>query len=402
MSLAFRFLCWEQTVSESARQMEQPILQLARWPAGRRFATQLSHDIDQIHDRELFRWLGDINHLRRHITSGERAHPRQCIRRILRPAFRPRDPFGQFESIRRIEGKHGWRSTFFLLEDKYWGRLGGRFNWEDPVFRRISEFLLSEGCELGIHGSAYEHVNPAWWDAKVSRFRQLYGCAPLGSRNHYLTLDVPESWRVQATGGLIYDSTFGHPARLGSPGGFCFPFAVPGLKARDGRDFIQQPLSIMDTTLFRYQNLDYQGAMEASLKVLEQVRDTGGLATLLWHNNFFNEEEYIEWEQTYADLLSWLAEEGAWVTTGADIAKWWRARAGVRIERKIDECGKTLWIVTAGEPIDDLVLMAHGLAPGQCLISEAATIASVRDEAPLVTFSHLAPGQQAICRVVQS
>jgi len=289
--LSKSLLDWEQAVRSFAYKTCQPILQIARWPRGRQFGVQLSHDVDQIHDRELFRWLGDVNHLRRRLTKGERGHTGHCVRRIVRPVLSPRDPFGQFQAIRRIEGKHGLRSTFYLLEDKYWRRRGGRFNWEDSAFRRISDFLLDESCELGIHGSAYEHANRSWWTEKAQRFRQLFGCDALGTRNHYLSLSVPNSWLAQANAGLVYDSTFGAPARLDPPGGYCYPFAVPGVKASDGGDFIQLPMSIMDTTLFRYLKLDHDAAMDRSLKLLNQIREVGGLATLLWHNNFFNEEE---------------------------------------------------------------------------------------------------------------
>ncbi len=34
------------------------------WPDGHRFALFLSHDIDQIHDREMWRFLGDLNYMR--------------------------------------------------------------------------------------------------------------------------------------------------------------------------------------------------------------------------------------------------------------------------------------------------------------------------------------------------
>ncbi|MBN2108831.1 MAG: hypothetical protein JW832_15500, partial [Deltaproteobacteria bacterium] len=35
------------------------------WPGGAEFALFLSHDVDQVHDRGLYRTLADINHLRR-------------------------------------------------------------------------------------------------------------------------------------------------------------------------------------------------------------------------------------------------------------------------------------------------------------------------------------------------
>ena len=64
-----RLLELEKNKIKQARQAGQVFCRKAKWPGAAEFAAILSHDIDQIHDRELFRWLGDINHLRRHLSS---------------------------------------------------------------------------------------------------------------------------------------------------------------------------------------------------------------------------------------------------------------------------------------------------------------------------------------------
>ena len=51
--------------------LSEPTLSVARWPNAAPFALFLSHDIDQIYDRELFRLLADINHVRRRFSSEE-------------------------------------------------------------------------------------------------------------------------------------------------------------------------------------------------------------------------------------------------------------------------------------------------------------------------------------------
>jgi hypothetical protein len=309
------------------------------WPNNAPFALFLSHDVDQIHDRELFRWLGDINHLRRHWFSGERGKSAACIRRILRPLFNPINPMRQFERIRAIESAHDWCSTFFLLEDKYWSRKGGRFSWNDPEFLPIAEYIQSEGCELGIHGSAVSHTRAEWWRRKVARFQDVFGQKPTGARNHYLSLSVPETWEAQQAAGLEYDATFGDPKTLGNRDSQFLPFYAPTTPDREpaansqpptANRLLVLPLTIMDQTLFRYHGFDHQQALAKSKEVITDVIDHGGLVSLLWHHNFFNEPEYEEWERVYADLLNWLAPEKPWCATGREITEWWNARSAVQ------------------------------------------------------------------------
>ncbi len=336
---------------------------IATWPNAAPFALFLSHDVDQIHDRELFRWLGDINHLRRHWLQGETGQSGACIRRILRPFFAPADPIRQFKSMRAIESRHGWISSFFLLEDKYWSRKGGRFNWSDPAFTRISQFLLEQNCELGIHGSAYSHNNPQWWVDICQRFEDLFGIRPVGARNHHLKLDAPSTWICQREAGLLYDSTLGMPARLGAPDGHCLPFEPVGESHGIRGAFLELPLGIMDQTLFRYLNLDGEQALLAARTFIEQIIMKEGLVTLLWHNNFFAEEEFVTWENTYARLLDWMAPLKPWCACGRDIAKWWIAKAAVTIQKESSDQNASAWQFKAAHTIEHLAVELSGLSP---------------------------------------
>jgi hypothetical protein len=64
-------------------------------------------------------------------------------------------------------------------------------------------------------------------------------------------------------------------------------------------------------------------AFEICKRVALEVEEQGGLLTLLWHNDFFDEPEYAEWEQLYSDLVEWLMKRNPWNATGIDIAQYW-------------------------------------------------------------------------------
>ncbi len=385
----------EEEKIKQARQTGQLLCRKAKWPRAANFAAMLSHDIDQIHDRELFRWLGDINHLRRHWFKGERGLTGHCLRRILRPLFKPINPMLQFTAMREIEKKHGWKSTFFLLEDDYWRKKGGRFNWEDASFRKISDFLLEDGCEYGIHGSAYHHADPSWWERTQERFAQLYGEPARGSRIHHLKLSLPRTWQAQQGAGLLYDTTLGYPNRLGAPAGFCFPFQAATGRDDTARPFYELPLSIMDQTLFRYLGLNGDGAFEKGCELLEQIIDAGGLAVLLWHNNFFAEEEYAEWQETYERLLDWLSPHQPWVATGREIAEWWHQRQGVQL-LKINEGRRR---IVCRDPIDNLTIEFFGTTDNDHFEGDAPFEEKRRQDYAGLTFPHLTAGARVEIQV---
>jgi hypothetical protein len=308
----------------------------------------------------------------------------------------------QFTAIRALQSRHGWKSTFFLLEDQYWKKKGGRYRWDDSSFSKIADFLLADGCELGIHGSAYSHDQPKWWVQKRERFQQIFGVPALGTRNHYLSLHVPDTWRAQQQAGMVYDATLGYPNRLGAPGGYCFPFDVASLTESPKTPLVQLPLTIMDVTLFRYLALDKEAAIEAAQEQMTRVRNFGGLVSVLWHNNFFAEPEYSDWEETYATILDWLAPQNPWVATGIEIAQWWKARANTDIEQQISTESCSEWTLQAQSAISNLQIEVFGMRPTDSIsvdLPGAVVIPHESGTSAALRFPRLTAGQRAGYRV---
>lgn len=286
----------------------------------------LSHDVDQIHDRGFYRTLGDVNHLRRVLGGREAGETRACVRRIARSILAPKDARRQFDSLLAIESRHGWRSTFFFLEGARWSRYGSRYSLRDPRVRGVAEMILRAGGEIGVHGGWFDLDRADGYRRSANRVQEAFGVRPVGIRNHYLRMTGSRTWRAQCEAGFMYDATFGWNERLGPRDGRMLPFAPedgegPGL---DG--FVVLPLTIMDGTLFRHLGLGREKALETALEVVERTARSGGLLSLLWHNNYFDEPEYRDWEETYRLLLDRIAGYEPWCATGAEIAAFWRDR----------------------------------------------------------------------------
>ncbi len=290
------------------------------WPENRPFGLFLSHDIDQIHDRELFRVLADFNHIRRVVARGERGSVALALRRIARALVAPKPAEKDFQTILEIEARHGFRSTFFVLHDPYWSRNGPRYRLSCPEIRRIAALVRSAGCEIGLHGGYLRFNRADGYRESRAALRAALGVEAIGIRNHFLRFSGADTWAAQEAAGFGYDASFGYSDRLGPREGRIAPF-VP-----DGRNILELPLTVMDVTLFRNLGLDGKAALEAAWNAVEPAIQAGGLVTLLWHNNYFNEPEYRDWQWTYEQLLARLAARNPWCAPGAEIDAWWRGR----------------------------------------------------------------------------
>ncbi len=342
--------------SDELNERQLPLLRRLPWPGNRPLAVLLSHDIDQIHDRELFRVLADINHLRRMFSQGESGRVGACLQRIARALLRPKDAVDDFAHLLGIEAQHGIRSSFLILHDDYWSRHGSRYRLADAALERIVRRVVAARGEIGVHGSYYRYNDVGSLRRTREELQARFGVTPVGVRNHYLRFENERTWRAQQAAGFRWDSTLGDNARPGPKLGLCLPYHP--CDPEDGRMFemLELPLTLMDTSLFRWSALGEERALTVAMDVLNDTADVGGLVVALWHNNFFNEPEYREWEAVYRAFLAAIVRAKAWVATGAEIDAWWRARGGVQLVQ--EDINQRTWkgtIQTDGD-ISDLAL----------------------------------------------
>jgi peptidoglycan/xylan/chitin deacetylase (PgdA/CDA1 family) len=302
------------------------MLSSQNWPNGAKFALFLSHDIDKIHDREPFYMLGSANHIRRIYMAGEHGNARLALWRLGRSLFAPKPPELDFQTILDIESRYGFRSTFFVLHDRGGTRKGSRYSLKAPALRRIVKMIEAAGGEIGLHGGYYRFNQAEAYRESRELLRETLGVEAIGIRNHFLRFSGTETWLAQESAGFKYDATFGYSDRLGPREGRMFPFIPEDHDNGRKMNIVELPLTVMDITLFRNLGLDGKGAVDAAWQAIAPVIQSGGLVSLLWHNDYFNEPEYSDWQAAYQELLARLAEQNPWCATGAEIAEWVRER----------------------------------------------------------------------------
>ena len=264
--------------------------------------------------------------------------------------------------------------------------------------RRIVRELIDDGCEIGIHGSYYHANDIARLRRSVHEIERSLDCRITGIRNHYLRLGIPNTWEAQHEAGLQYDSTFGENSIPGARAGVALPF-FPLPQADGGEDLLEIPLTIMDGTLFRRWGLDGSAAFELAGDIVADVGVHGGLVTLLWHNNYFDEPEYAEWPDVFAALLEELAKRRAAVMTARDLNNWWRARS--RVELRSQGWGPGWWAghLRAEREIDDLTLELDGSESGVGIEINGGDATIERGEPTKLHFRHLTASQELTIRV---
>jgi hypothetical protein len=254
----------------------------------------LTHDIDQCKTgwkEENFRRLIDGK-----IISG--------ISKIISRPFN-NDVWFNFSSIMEHEQKKSISSSFYFIAEKQ--KAGSYPNAdymiESPEMNSRVNELISEGFEVGIHGSIGTGFDLEKFRAEIQKFQS----EELGGRFHYLMMRIPETWKIIEESELTYDSTLGFAEMIGFRNGFCYPFQPYDFENDKHFTFWEYPMNVMDKTLMQpeYLHLDPGEAVKNVQGLINEIQKWNGYATLNWHNNTLSGYKYREWVNVYHEIIDY-------------------------------------------------------------------------------------------------
>jgi peptidoglycan/xylan/chitin deacetylase (PgdA/CDA1 family) len=282
-------------------------------PDGHSFALLLTHDVDRPYKtyQSAYYALRDLDPY--HLWT-------------LRDLYDTDNPFWQFEEIRELEDELGVRSAFYFLNErrlfrdkpvrewvrpKSWQLYAGRYSIDSPAIVDVMRELDRGGWEVGLHGSYDSHADRERLGHEKEVLEGVLGSEVVGGRQHYLNLDVPDTWRYQADAGLRYDASLGSRDEYGFEHGY-------GVKRPFDDEFVVFPLTIMENTLPDPGDRPRDAWRECE-RLLEEARANDAVMTILWHPNRFNEREFPGYRELYARIVERAQELGAWIGPPAEL-----------------------------------------------------------------------------------
>jgi hypothetical protein len=227
---------------------------------------------------------------------------RHRIRVLLRLEH---DPFDTFELQMQLQRKYNYRPIYFLLLADY-----GPNDKNNPYNNRYFQHLiryLADYAEIGIHPSYASFLQPSLMVMETSRLSKILKRDVELSRQHFLKLSMPETYRNLINNDITHDYTMGYADVAGFRASICTPFPFFDLDQDSITNLVIHPFAAMDGTLHDYMKLTPQKATETINELIQEVKKVGGTFIPLWHNPAFNEVgSWKGWLKVYIDMV----EEG--------------------------------------------------------------------------------------------
>ncbi len=205
---------------------------------------------------------------------------------------RQQDPFDTFRYLFELQEKYKLRMLYFVLMADY-GPRDKNLPVNNRKFLQLLK-LISDYAEVGIHPSYASASNPELTGIEVNRLSKVLHREIQMSRQHFLRLEFPVTYRKLVNLDITDDYTMGYAEQPGFRASICTPFFFYDLDLDVETHLKIHPFTVMDGTLQEYLRLSPEQAIEVLTSLINEVKKVNGVFIPLWHNQTLNDHK--EWK----------------------------------------------------------------------------------------------------------
>jgi len=212
------------------------------------------------------------------------------------------DPFYIFPYLEKMDAQYGYETRYFwLLGDP--GKYDTNADHRLAVVRALIQSIAARSS-VGIHPSFASNQKKGQLREEISRLESIIDREVVDSRQHFLMLKFPQTYRALLAAGIQEDYSLGYADQVGFRAGLAGAFPWYDLQQEKMTNLMIHPFTVMDVTLKYYMGLSPKAALEKTKLLLERTREVGGTFTLLWHNSSFAQSMGWEgWKSVYEGIL---------------------------------------------------------------------------------------------------
>ena len=213
-----------------------------------------------------------------------------------------KDPYDTYDFFEKLHKGYNLTPVFFFLVGRY-AQFDKNHSIRKKEYRELIKKISAVG-KVGLHPSYGSNFNYKALIKEADGFSQLIGGKVEKSRQHFLKLTLPETYRNLMKIGIKEDYTMGFASKPGFRAGTCTSFHFYDLENEEQTLLKIFPFQVMDGTLNQYMKLNPEQAEEKIRKIVNSVKLVNGTFISLWHNESVGEQrDWKGWSGIYEKML---------------------------------------------------------------------------------------------------
>jgi len=213
-----------------------------------------------------------------------------------------KDPYDTFEQQLSWAKEYKLKPIYFILFAQL-GPFDKNTSTQNVNFKNLIKDL-GDHSQIGIHPSYESNEKPKLLKKEITSLSETVHIDITKSRQHYLKIILPSTYRNLINLGVKDDYTMGYADQVGFRASICTPFYFYDLDLESETKLKIHPFAVMDGTLKDYLNTNPDEAIEIIENLIIEVKKVNGCFISLWHNeSLSNQGKWKDWLEVYKHLL---------------------------------------------------------------------------------------------------
>jgi hypothetical protein len=214
-----------------------------------------------------------------------------------------KDPFDTYQWLDDLHQKHHLQPIYFFLLATKRGIYDKNVS---PRTKGMQQLIKQHNSKysVGIHPSWQSGDNDALLQQEKQRLERITRANCTKSRQHYIRLSLPETYRKLIDIGITDDYSMGYGSINGFRASVASPFYWFDLERNEATNLLIHPFCWMDANSYFEQQLSADEALVELQDYYNVVKQVGGSCTIILHNSFLTEQpQWLPWRKMYEVFL---------------------------------------------------------------------------------------------------
>jgi len=214
-----------------------------------------------------------------------------------------KDPFDTYNWLDGLHEKHNLQPIyFFLLAERAKG-----YDKNVNPHSDVMQLLIRQHAAkyiTGIHPSWQSGNNESVLQAEINLLRSITGNAVTKSRQHYIRMELPRTYRLLIENNIEEEYTMGYGSINGFRASVASSFHWFDLERETKTNLLIQPYCFMEANSFFEQHFTAEQAAAELQQYHDVVKAVNGNLITLFHNHFITEQpQWLPWRNMYGAFI---------------------------------------------------------------------------------------------------
>jgi hypothetical protein len=213
-----------------------------------------------------------------------------------------KDPYDNYEYICALHQFYNLRPVTFFPVGKT-GKYDKNLPVSNTFYRHLIQGMMAI-ADIGLHPSYGSSRNYNALSQEHADLCEVTGESIDKSRQHFLRLFLPGTYRNMEKLGIQEDYSMGYSVVCGFRAGTCTPFPFFDLLNNEIVNLKVIPFQVMDSVFRYHYKTDFEASYEIVQNLFQKVQRVGGVFVTIWHNeNLHAAKDHFNLRKLYEKTL---------------------------------------------------------------------------------------------------